>query len=185
MNLFQRHRDHARRVHLPDGTLIYLRRLRDSDLAHANEFFEHLSERSRYLRFMTPMPRLTPETLASLLQAMHESKSAVVVAVFEHADGREELLGGGRIVPTGRRGTCEFALTIVDEWQGRGLGGVLMREVIRNARQLGYRRIEGYVLTINSGMLAVAQHARMKLKVHPDDPSVITVYRSLLPFAPL
>lgn len=184
MNLVQRHRDHARRVHLPDGTLIYLRRLRDSDLAHANEFFAHLSERSRYMRFMTPMPKLTPETLASLLQAMHESQAAVVVAVLEHADGVEELLGGGRIVPTGRRGICEFALTIVDEWQGRGLGGVLMREVIRTARELGYRRIEGHVLTINAGMLAVAQHARMKLQVHPDDPSVITVYRSLLPLAP-
>ena len=182
VNLYQRMRDHSRAVHLPDGTTIYLRPLRDSDLEHANEFFAALSERTRYMRFMAPMPRLTPETLAGLIRAMHESRSAVVVAVFEHADRREELIGGGRIVPAGRKGTCEFALTIVDRWQGHGVGGVLMREVIRRARLLGYRRIEGYVLNVNSGMLAVAQHARMKLRVDPDDPGVITVYRALYPF---
>ncbi len=182
VNLFQRMRDHARAVMLPDGTKLYLRPLRESDLEHANEFFAQLSDRTRYMRFMAPMPKLTPETLQGLVRALHESRSAVTVAVFEHADRTEELIGGGRIVPAGRKGTCEFAITIVDRWQGRGVGSVLMHEVIRRARLLGYRRIEGYVLNINSGMLTVAQHARLKLRVDPDDPGVITVYRSLYPF---
>jgi acetyltransferase len=182
MNLFQRHADHARSELLPDGTKIYLRPLRAQDFTHAEQFFAQLSERSRYMRFMGPMPKLTAETLESLQQAMRETRAAVVVAVFEHLDRTEELIGGGRIVPAGRPRVCEFALTIVDSWQGRGVGHVLMNEVIRMARRLGYRQIEGHVLTINSGMLMVAQHARMKLRVNPDDPSVITVYRSLHPF---
>jgi acetyltransferase len=182
MNLFQRHADHQRSALLHDGTKIYLRPLRAEDFTHAEEFFAQLSDRSRYMRFMGPMPRLTPDTLTSLQVAMRETRSAVVVAVFEHADRTDELIGGGRIVPAGRPRVCEFALTIVDSWQGRGVGHVLMNELIRLARRLGYRRIEGHVLTINSGMLMVAQHARMKLKVNPDDPSVITVYRPLNPF---
>ncbi len=182
MNLFQRHADHARSVLLPDGAKIYLRPLRAADLTHAEAFFGQLSERSRYMRFMAPMPRLTAETLESLEEAMLEARAAVVVAVFEHADRTEELVGGGRIVPAGRPRVCEFALTIVDSWHGRGLGHVLMNELVALARRLGYRRIEGHVLTINSGMLLVAQHARMKLRVNPDDPSVITVYRTLHPY---
>lgn len=177
-----RFRDRPRIEHLPDGTHVHLRRLRDSDLDHANEFFAALSERTRYMRFMAPMPRLAPETLGSLIEAMHESGSCVVVALAPRADGTEELIGGGRIVATGRRAACEFALTVVDRWQGRGVGSVLMREVIRRARVLGYRRIEGHVLTMNSGMLAVAQHCRLKLRVNPDDPTVITVHRTLYPF---
>lgn len=184
MNLFRRHADHAHPVLLPDGAKVYLRPLRAEDLAHAQEFFAQLSERSRYMRFMAPMPRLTDDTLAGLERAMRESRAAVVVAVFEHADRTEELVGGGRIVPAGRPRVCEFALTIVDQWQGRGLGHVLMNELVRAARRLGYRRIEGHVLTINSGMLMVAQHARMRLQVHPEDPSVITVFRALHPLAP-
>jgi RimJ/RimL family protein N-acetyltransferase len=182
MNLFQRYKDHSRSTLLPDGTKIYLRPLRPGDFTHAEEFFAQLSERSRYMRFMGPMPKLTADTLGSLQEAMREARAAVVVAVFEHADRTEELVGGGRIVPAGRPRVCEFALTIVDSWQGRGLGHVLMKEVIDVARRLGYRRIEGHVLTINSGMLMVAQHARMKLRVNPDDPSVITVYRTLHPY---
>jgi RimJ/RimL family protein N-acetyltransferase len=182
VNLFQRHADHARSVLLPDGAKIYLRPLRATDLTHAEAFFAQLSERSRYMRFMAPMPRLNDETLETLEAAMRESRAAVVVAVFEHADRSEELVGGGRIVPAGRPRVCEFALTVVDSWQGRGLGHVLMNELIALARRLGYRRIEGHVLTINSGMLMVAQHARMKLRVNADDPAVITVYRALHPF---
>jgi RimJ/RimL family protein N-acetyltransferase len=182
VNLFQRHADHARSVLLPDGAKVYLRPLRATDLTHAEEFFAQLSERSRYMRFMAPMPRLTDETLETLEAAMREARAAVVVAVFEHADRSEELVGGGRIVPAGRPRVCEFALTIVDSWQGRGLGHVLINELVALARRLGYRRIEGHVLTINSGMLMVAQHARMKLRVNADDPSVITVYRTLHPF---
>jgi acetyltransferase len=182
MNLFQRHADHQRSALLHDGTKIYLRPLRAQDLKQAEAFFGQLSERSRYMRFMGPMPRLTPDTVTGLRNAMSETRAAVVVAVFEHANRTEELIGGGRIVPAGRPRVCEFALTIVDSWHGRGVGHVLMNELIRLARRLGYRRIEGHVLTINSGMLMVAQHARMKLKVNPDDPSVITVYRPLNPF---
>ena len=180
MNLFRRLRERAHAARLPDGTHLYLRPLRESDLAHAQEFFARLSEDSKYMRFMALTPELTDETLARMVAALHEARAAVVVAVVEH-DGHEELLGGGRVVPTARRGSCEFALTVVDAWQGRGLGTLLLRELIKVARQLGYRRIEGSVLTINARMLAVAQRLRLKLAVSASDPGVISVYRVLRP----
>ena len=180
MNLFRRLRERARATHLPDGTHLYLRPLQAADLAHAQEFFAKLSEDSKYLRFMAITPSLTDETLARMVAALHETRAAIVVAVIEH-DGREELIGGGRIVPTARRGTCEFALTVLDAWQGRGLGTLLLRELVKIARRLGYRRIEGNVLTINARMLAVAQRLRLKLSVRPGDPGVICAYRTLPP----
>jgi acetyltransferase len=180
LNLFRRLRERAHAAHLPDGTHLYLRPLREADLAHAQEFFDKLSEDSKYMRFMALTPDLTDETLARMVAALREARAAVIVAVIEH-DGHEELLGGGRIVPTARRATCEFAVTVVDAWQGRGLGTLLLRELIKVARGLGYRRIEGSVLTINSRMLAVAQRLRLKFAVSPGDPGVICVYRALRP----
>jgi acetyltransferase len=180
MNLFQRIRDHARSARLPDGTRVFLRPLRAADLKHAQEYFGGFSEESKYLRFMTPTPNLTPETLALVVAVLHEARAGITVAIVEH--GQEELLiGGARIVPTDRRGCCEFALSIVDEWQGRGLGTILMREAVRLARQLGYHRIEGTVLTINTKMLKVAQRLKFHLHVDPQDPSVTIVSRALLP----
>jgi acetyltransferase len=180
VNLFRRLRARARATHLPDGTHLYLRPLQEADLAHAQEFFAKLSEDSKYMRFMALTPNLTEETLARMVAALREARAAVIVAVIEHG-AHEELIGGGRIVPTARRGSCEFALTVVDAWQGRGLGTLLLRELIKIARELGYRRIEGSVLTINARMLAVAQRLRLRLAVSPDNPGVICVYRTLRP----
>lgn len=180
MNLIQRIHDHARSARLPDGTRVFLRALRAADLEHAQAYFSGFSEQSKYLRFMTPTPTLTAETLALVVAALHEARAGISVAIIDH--GQQELLiGGARIVPTQRRSCCEFALSIVDAWQGRGLGTILMREAVRLARQLGYHRIEGSVLTINSKMLKVAQRLKFRLRTDPEDPSVTIVSRALLP----
>jgi acetyltransferase len=180
MNLLQKIRDHARSARLPDGRRVFLRPLREADLAHAREYFDRLSDQSKYMRFMTPTPTLTEATLGQLVATLHEARAAIVVAVIEH--GRSsDLVGGGRIVPTDRHGTCEFALSIVDNWQAHGLGTILLRELVRVARGLHYHRIEGSVLSINSKMLRVARRLKFHLHVDPQDPSVVTVSRQLLP----
>lgn len=185
MNLLQRLRDHHRHVTLADGTMIYLRPLRAEDFERAEEFFGGMSEQTRYMRFMAPMPHLTDETLRTLLEAIETERACVIAAFADHGpDQPQEGIAIGRIVPTERKGTCEYALTVVDRWQGRGVGKVLLKELIDVATTLGYRRIEGSVLQINARMLAVAQTLRMKLKVDPADPGVITVSRTLLPRRP-
>ena len=129
---------------------------------------------------MTPTPNLTPETLALVVAVLKEARAGITVAITQHGT-EETLIGGARIVPTDRHGSCEFALSIVDEWQGRGLGTILMREAVRLARELGSHRIEGTVLSINTKMLKVAQRLKFHLHVDPQDPSVTIVTRALLP----
>ena len=180
MNLLTRIRDHARSGRLPDGTRVFLRPLREADLAHAQEYFARLSDETRYLRFMMATPELTPETLVQLVAAMHEVRAAITVAVVDHGH-REELIGGARVVPTERHGTCEFAISIVDEWQARGVGTLLLREVVRLARLLHYHRVEGTVLSINTKMLTVARRLRFRLHADPGNACVTTVSRTLLP----
>ena len=180
MNIRQRILDHARHTHLPNGTTVYLRPLREQDFQHADAYFRGLSARSRYLRFMIPTKALAPSALNELRQAMAGKGSAVTVAFVDHGPPRgEERIGGARVVPTSRRGTCEFAVSLVDAWQGRGAGMLLMKEVIHLARKLGYRRIEGQVLCINLRMLAIARHLRFAVRLDPTDPGVAIVSRPL------
>ena len=180
MNLVQRIRDHARSGRLPDGRRIFLRTLREADLEQAQEYFARLSDESRYLRFFLPMPSLTAETLAQLVEAMHQVRAAISVAFVDHGH-REELIGGARVVPNRRHGTSEFAISIVDEWQGRGVGTLLLREVVRLAHALHYYRVQGTVLTINTKMLTVARRLRFQLRPDPEDPAITIVSRTLLP----
>ena len=182
MNVRQRILDHARHAHLPDGRMIYLRALREADFEYAQTYFQGLSARSRYLRFMMPTRSLSQSTLDELRKAMTTKGYAVSVAFVEHGSpGSEERLGGARIVPTRRRGTCEFAISVVDAWQGRGAGTVLLKEVIHLARALGYHRVEGRVLSINTPMLAVARRLRFSVRLDPTDPGVSIATRVIYP----
>lgn len=163
---------------LPDGTRLYLRPLMAADLKGADEFFGRLSERSRYLRFMGATRVLSVDAVRALAQQSRDWRCAVVVAFVRHARGTE-VVGGARLVGTARRSTCEFAMTVVDPWQRRGVGRVLLREMVDRAPALGYTRIEGFVLASNSAMLAVARHLGMRACAHRGDRGVVIVSRRL------
>jgi RimJ/RimL family protein N-acetyltransferase len=165
---------------LRDGTRVYLRPLISADLSHAGEYFSQLSAASRYRRFHTPTPVLSRDTVRILARQSRDRRCAVIVALACH-NGGAEIVGGGRLVNTGFRSTCEFALTVVDLWQGRGVGSALLRELVGRARALGYHRIEGLVLASNTSMISVARRARMGVRMQFGDRGVVTVSRTLFP----
>lgn len=149
-----------------------------ADLKGADAFFERLSERSRYLRFMGATRSLPADSVRTLARQCRDQRCAVVVAFVRHARSTE-IVGGARLVGTAQRSTCEFALTVVDAWQGRGIGRALLREMLDRAPALGYTRIEGYVLAANSAMVAVARHLGMQVRAHRGDRGAVVVWRRL------
>jgi RimJ/RimL family protein N-acetyltransferase len=174
---FHRPRRHAL---LRDGTRVYLRPLIPADLRHAGEYFSQLSADSRYRRFHTPTPVLSRDTVRILARQSRDRRCAVIVA-FAGREGGAEIVGGGRLVSTGLRSTCEFALSVVDPWQGRGVGSALLRELVGRARALGYHRIEGLVMASNTSMISVARRTRMGVRMQVGDRGVVTVSRTLFP----
>ena len=177
-----RQMDHSRSAHvrLPDGTRVNLRSLVLADLLRGADFFSRLSERSRYFRFMMPAPLLSQNVLTTLARQARNPRCAVLVAFVRHA-ARSEIVGGGRIVFTRRGTTCEFAVTVVDAWQGRGVGSALLRSLVTRARTLGYRHIDGSVLSANTPMLAVARRQGFHARIVAGDRGVVTVSRALWP----
>lgn len=163
---------------LDDGTPVRLRPLEADDLEQASQFFAGMSEQSRYMRFMAPMPRLTASAVNMVERALWESRSFVLVALAD-AEGQERVIGGIRIVPTDRDAVCEFSVIVLDRWQGKGLGTLLLHEVEKHAKRLGFHELEGIILAVNTKMLAAAQHNRYKLAHHPDDPTVVVAQRHL------
>jgi GNAT superfamily N-acetyltransferase len=54
---------------------------------------------------------------------------------------------------------AEIAITIADEWQGRGLGRELLARLSRRARQEGIRRFTALVAAGNVAMTALLRNA--------------------------
>ena len=116
------------------------------------EVFDGLSERSRLLRFHTPKPRLRDAELDQLVDVGCCGREAD--AAVEVTSGR--AIGIGRFVrDADDASTAEVAFEVVDEWQGRGIGRRLIRELSALARRQGVVRFRADVAVGNEPAFAL------------------------------
>ena len=102
-----------------------------------------LSPASRYHRFHSPVPRLTPQVRQAL--AAVDGHDHVAVAAFTDA-GRP--IGLARLIAV-QDGPSELAVEVVDEWQRQGVGALLVRAVAELGRAAGHQRVVADVLAEN------------------------------------
>src|SRR5260370_28136417 len=76
-----------------------------------------------------------------------------LVAIAEEA-GRTVVVGGGRYIVF-EPGRAEMAFVVVDAWQGRGVGSILMRHLVKIARDAALQELTAEVLPENAAMLKV------------------------------
>jgi len=104
----------------------------------------------------------------------------VFVTTIPAADGID-IVGAGRYVRAseGDDRTCEFAVTVAEDWRGIGLATRLLSSLMRRARLDGYETMEGWVITQNTPMLAVARKFHFKIEPVPGDATVLHVQLAL------
>ncbi|HEY7204089.1 MAG TPA: GNAT family N-acetyltransferase [Methylomirabilota bacterium] len=157
-------------VELRDGRRVRLRQIRPDDREEIRQAFGRLSTESRYTRFMAAVRDLTPRMLDRAVGPAG-ARELGVVAEIDAPDGID-LVGGARYYVQPGGDSCEFAVTVVDDWQGIGLASRLLRELIRGARARGLRRMEGFVLARNDRMLRLAERLGFSVDTDPDDAAV-------------
>jgi GNAT superfamily N-acetyltransferase len=120
-------------VPLADGQRVHLRLMRPSDKDLLRAGFERLSPDSRYARFMAPKARLTERELDYLTKVDGRDHFAMG-AIRRHLVSKPEGIGSARFVRlSDRPDTAEPAITVVDDYQGKGLGSVLLQRLIEAA----------------------------------------------------
>jgi acetyltransferase len=162
---------------LPDGSAATLRPIRGGDIELERALVRNLSPESRFNRFMGEMRELSPEQLYEFTHPDHAREAAYVV-VRSNVAGEEEI-GVGRFAVNPDGTSCEFAVTVADAWQGKGVGGRLMRALVRDAQERGLKRLEGYVLATNRRMLEFVHRLGFKTELNAADPGVYTVHREI------
>lgn len=168
-----------RRLGLRDGREVTLRAVAATDAQEIVQAFERLSKDSRYLRFMQHKKQLDP---AALERGVHPraGREFVFVATTPTADGID-IVGAAQYVRAeeSNTDTCEFAITVAEDWRESGLATELLASLIRRARRDGYRTIEGLVIAGNAPMLALARDLRFAVHPVPEDATVVRVARTL------
>jgi GNAT superfamily N-acetyltransferase len=126
---------------------VAVRPIRPEDRDAIATAFERLSEQSRYQRFMTAVDELSPSQLDYLADVDHRNHEALV-AFNAAGDG----VGVARFVRLDGGTTAEAAVTVIDDWQGRGLGVALCNLLAERAREEGIERFTALLLAGNDQM---------------------------------
>ncbi len=133
---------------LDGGVRLRVRAIRPDDRDRLVDHFEGLSPDSRYRRFLGFRKGFTPQELRYLTEPNFVGYVALVATIDEHA-ARERIVGDGRYValPDGRH--AELALSVVDAYQRRGIGSLLLQHLVCLARQTGIGQLEADILASN------------------------------------
>ena len=106
------------------------------------------------------------DALRAALRSPHFTERVALVSTV--GEGHEaEIAGGGRYAVI-RPGIAEVAFTVVDRYQGRGIGTALMRHLVAIARRAGLRELVAEVLAGNVAMLKVLRKSGLPQHVEHD-----------------
>ena len=140
------------RARLRDGSSVVIRPLTPDDRELLRSGFARLSERSRYLRFQTPLTELSDRQLTHLTAVDHHDHEALVAL---DPDG-DEAIGVARFVRVSEH-AAECAIVVADDWQNRGLGSELLERLVERAREEGVERFTALVLAHNTDALRLLE----------------------------
>lgn len=135
-------------VRLRDGSRVLIRPVRPEDKMRIQCGMKLLSPESRYLRFFNDAATLSPELLQYLTEVDQQNHVAWI-AVNPALPG-EPGMGIARFIRLpDEPHTAELALTVVDKFQGLGLGAALLNILLVRAEQLGFHSLRAVALPDN------------------------------------
>jgi acetyltransferase len=139
-------------VTLEDCRRVRIRPLRPDEDGPIRQLDAQLSRRTRYLRFLSPMPSL-PDSLFRLLACVDYRRRVSLLAEYE-TGGVYEVVGLGSFGAIDSV-SAEVALVVSDAWQQKGIGTALAVRVLQAAEARGFARFVVHVLSENTVMRRV------------------------------
>ncbi|MGY1731701.1 GNAT family N-acetyltransferase [Geodermatophilus sp. SYSU D01045] len=144
---------------LADGTPALVWPLLDTDAEALRAGYAELSPESRRARFLTDLPELSDSLLELLVDGVDGVDHVAVVLTAFPAEGGARPVGVARLVRwPGEPGTADVAVTVLDAWQGRGVGRALLDAVLAR-RPRDVVRLRTTVAAYNRASLGMLRRA--------------------------
>jgi RimJ/RimL family protein N-acetyltransferase len=141
-------------VVLRDGSAVLIRPVRSTDAPLLADGFARLSPQSRRLRFLGTKTALSAAELRYFTEVDHHDHEAI--GALSAADGRG--VGIARYIRDAEDPqAAEVAVTVVDDWHGRGLGTELLSRLSDRARQAGIHRFTAMAAAENVAVAGLAR----------------------------
>jgi RimJ/RimL family protein N-acetyltransferase len=139
----------ATEVLLRDGSSAWIWPLLPQDRVALSQAYDRLSEKSRYERFLSPVPHLSSRMLEELVDGADGIDHTALILVAIAEDGTDLPAAVGHIIRyPSDPDAADVAVTVAEEFRGRGAATALLHELV-NQRPAGVTRIETEVAADN------------------------------------
>ncbi|AZC95274.1 GNAT family N-acetyltransferase [Pseudomonas chlororaphis] len=163
---------------LNDGSPVLIRPLRAEDRDREKAFIENLSPTTRHHRFLGEVKEVGEALLSQLMDVDGHERVAYVALVHDNGSLRE--IGISRYATIGAdMDTCEFAVTVADEWQHKGLDALLMRHLVARAKDQGFKQMYSLDCPANHRMRELAATLGFNRAIDPDDATQVRYHLAL------
>jgi RimJ/RimL family protein N-acetyltransferase len=163
-----------REYRLRDGTPLLVRPIHADDKDLLRDLFRRLSPEARYQRFLATISELSDAQVRSLTELdYHDHMAWLALDPSQH---NQPVLGEARYIRVARAPeVAEVAVTVVDAWQGRGVGTLLFRMVCKWATAHGVRTFRAYALETNDSMIRIFKDIGARVVRHEEGVAALDI----------
>jgi len=156
------------RVLLKDGSTALLRTASQEDLDHVIDLLNSVSDESRYSRFFSSGG--STEKLAREILRVGNEGDEITLLVLKGEPGDRRAVGMGSYIRLADKdNVAEPAFLVRDDYQGRGIGTVLLERLALIAVRNGITEFEAYTLPDNRKMKTVFENSGFPVSAWIDD----------------
>jgi acyl-CoA hydrolase/GNAT superfamily N-acetyltransferase len=148
------------------GLSMLLRPVKLSDEHLLKDFFYSLSNDSMYRRFISSRTDMHHDRLQPFV-VIDYTREMVILAVLPQEE-KELIVGMAQYLIDDRAHTAEVAFVVRDDYQGRGIGAMLLNYVTYLAKKSGLLGFTAAVLMENSRMLQLFEKAGFNIEKRSD-----------------
>jgi acetyltransferase len=154
-----------------EGIEFVIRPIRPEDEPLMADFQARLSEESVYMRYFRAFElsdRVAHERLTRLCHVDYDRTIALVITWQNPDTAEPEIVAAGRLTRMPDPQEAEFAILVRDDFQGKGLGTVLLTRLLQVGRDEGIDRVIAYMLATNLGMIKVCKKLGFRFEREDD-----------------
>ncbi|MCZ4119316.1 bifunctional acetate--CoA ligase family protein/GNAT family N-acetyltransferase [Streptomyces sp. H39-S7] len=144
-------------VVLRDGGIAHIRPIGPDDAQRLVDFYEQVSDESKYYRFFAPYPRLSDRDVHRFTHHDYDDRVGLAATVGDEfiATVRYDRIDADGRPASGDAYRAEVAFLVQDAHQGRGVASALLEHIGAVARERGILRFIAEVLPANRKMVKV------------------------------
>ncbi len=140
-------------VLLKNGQGIILKPATPEDTSNVESFMTRVSRESLRMRFMAAISQVSPNVIKELCSGDFKNMGCLLAITGDNEDSK--VVGLGNYIAVGNGHTAEVAFLIEDDYQGKGIGTLLLERLAGLAAANGFVEFEAEVLPDNQQMINV------------------------------